>query len=98
MHHRDRRRESFARPRLQTRAPLRPDVHCKQSSQTCGPATAARTNHPSDRLPVSQSLLTSNWLCPKRLISLCNLCVLCVCVVVFYAQLLNHRGTEDTEI
>jgi len=31
-------------------------------------------------------------------ISLCNLCVLCVSVVWFYSEFINHRDTEDTEV
>src|SRR4029078_9489633 len=31
-------------------------------------------------------------------ISLCNLCVLCVSVVWFYSEFINHRGTEDTDV
>ena len=32
------------------------------------------------------------------LISLCNLCVLCVSVVCFCLEFVNHRDTENTEI
>jgi hypothetical protein len=32
------------------------------------------------------------------LISLCNLCVLCVSVVWFYQESINHGDTEDTEV
>src|SRR6185369_4110524 len=32
------------------------------------------------------------------LISLCNLCVLCVSVVCFCSEFINHRDTEDTEV
>jgi len=31
-------------------------------------------------------------------ISLCNLRVLCVSVVWFYSEFINHRDTEDTEV
>ena len=31
-------------------------------------------------------------------LSLCNLCVLCVSVVWFYSEFINHRDTEDTEV
>src|ERR1041384_2363006 len=31
-------------------------------------------------------------------ISLCNLCVLCVSVVWFYSEFINHRDTEDAEV
>jgi len=31
-------------------------------------------------------------------ISLCNLCVLCVSVVWFYSEFINHRDTENTEV
>jgi len=30
--------------------------------------------------------------------SLCNLCVLCVSVVIFPQRMLNHRDTENTEV
>src|SRR5215217_3646491 len=42
----------------------------------------------------STRVITVNWLC---LISLCRLCVLCVSVVVFPKQFIDHRGTENTE-
>jgi len=29
---------------------------------------------------------------PQKRISLCNLCVLCVSVVWFYSEFINHRG------
>src|SRR6185503_21040325 len=35
---------------------------------------------------------------PYSGISLCNLCVLCVSVVWFYSEFINHRDTEDTEV
>jgi hypothetical protein len=42
--------------------------------------------------PLKLSVL--NWLCPKSL----SLCTLCVSVVVFSNNSLNHRDTEDTEV
>src|SRR6185295_9396112 len=42
-----------------------------------------------------------SWLCTKSfyiLISLCNLCVLCVSVVCFCSEFINHRDTENTEV
>jgi len=42
-----------------------------------------------------------SWLCTKSPcsgISLCNLSVLCVSVVWFYSEFINHRDTEDTEV
>ena len=35
---------------------------------------------------------------PLSGISLCNLSVLCVSVVLFYSEFINHRGTENTEV
>src|ERR1700741_4086786 len=35
---------------------------------------------------------------PGSGISLCNLCVLCVSVVCFCSEFINHRDTEDTEV
>jgi len=34
----------------------------------------------------------------KHRFSLCNLCVLCVSVVSYCRELVNHRDTEDTEV
>src|ERR1044072_518279 len=34
--------------------------------------------------------------CPEN--SLCNLCVLCVSVVCFCSEFINHRDTENTEV
>src|ERR1044072_5380664 len=45
--------------------------------------------------------LESTRLCTKSPcsgISLCNLSVLCVSVVWFYSEFINHRDTEDTEV
>jgi len=41
-----------------------------------------------------QALLKS----PGSEISLCNLCVLCVSVVYFCSEIINHRDTENTEV
>src|ERR1043165_37851 len=49
---------------------------------------ACRSNE-SHRRPCLKLLL--------RRISLCNLCVLCVSVVCFYSEFINHRDTENTE-
>src|ERR1043165_4187600 len=39
------------------------------------------------------------WLnSPGSEISLCNLCVLCVSVVCFCSEFINHRDTENTEV
>ena len=35
---------------------------------------------------------------PGSEISLCNLCVLCVSVVYFCSEFINHRDTENTEV
>ena len=47
------------------------------------------------------SVCSPSRLCTKSPcsgISLCNLCVLCVSVVWFYSEFINHRDTEDTEV
>src|ERR1043165_2647716 len=48
-------------------------------------------------MPIKRARLALHKKSGKRT-SLCNLCVLCVSVVCFCLEFINHRDTENTEV
>jgi hypothetical protein len=59
---------------------------------------AQKVLFPGWRAHIELEQLIATWLCAKSGISLCNLCVLCVSVVWFYSEFINHRDTENAEV